>query len=122
MDLSFLLNKVNFMDCLEGHKFIPDKSIDLIYSDLPYEQTKNQWDQLIDLDELWDDYHRIIKPRGAIVLHCQGAFTAMLMNTAKVKWRYNLIWKKGGRVTGHLNANRQPMRNHEDIAIFYIEK
>ena len=114
-----LLNNVHFMDCLDGHKLIPNSSVDLIYSDLPYNQTKNHWDELINLEKLWNDYKRIIKPNGAIVLHCQGAFTAMLMVSTSVKWRYNLIWKKGERVSGHLNAKKMPMRNHEDVAVFY---
>ena len=115
-------NKVIFYDCLEGHKIIPDESIDLIYSDLPYNQTKNAWDELIDLKAIWADYKRMIKPNGAIVLHCQGAFTSMLMTHCSVKWRYNLIWKKANRVTGHLNANKMPMRNHEDLAVFYKKR
>lgn len=119
MNFPKLINNIHFIDCLVGHKYIPDESIDLIYSDLPYNQTKNHWDELIDLNQLWIDYKRIIKPRGVIVLHCQGAFTAMLMTKTSVRWRYNLIWKKGERVSDFLNANRRPLRNHEDIAVFY---
>ena len=115
----YLLNNIHFINCLEGHKKIPNGSIDLIYSDLPYNQTKNTWVELINLNQLWEDYKRMIKPNGAIVLHCQGAFTSMLMTSSTVKWRYNLIWKKGDRTSGHLNSNRMPMRNHEDIAVFY---
>lgn len=119
MEFETLLNNIHLMDCLDGHKFIPDNSVDLIYSDLPYNQTKNIWDELVPLDQLWADYKRIIKPNGAIVLHAQGAFTSMLMQSNKKMWRYNLVWKKGERISGHLNAKRMPLRNHEDVAVFY---
>jgi len=106
-------------NCLEGHKRIENKSISLIYTDLPFNQTKNKWDSLIDIDLLWKDYKRIIKDNGAIVLNGQGMFTAMMMISNKNMWRYNLIWKKGERTTGFLNAKRMPLRNHEDIMVFY---
>jgi len=114
-----LFNNIHLMKWEDGHQLIPDNSIDLVYSDLPYNQTRNVWDKLVDLDLLWADYKRIMKPNAAIVLHCQGGFTSMLMQSNKKMWRYNLIWKKGNRITGHLNANIQPLRNHEDIAVFY---
>jgi site-specific DNA-methyltransferase (adenine-specific) len=114
-----MINKLQNIDCFEGHKMIDDKSIDLIYTDLPYSQTKNKWDSAIDLDLLWSDYKRIIKPNGIIVLHAQGMFSAKLMLSNEKWWRYNLIWKKGERTSGFLNAKKQPLRNHEDILIFY---
>jgi len=122
MKFEELFNKIHLMKYEDGHQLIPDNSIDLIYSDLPYNQTKNVWDVLIDLDLLWSDYIRIMKPNAAIILHCQGAFTSMLMQSNKKMWRYNLIWKKGNRITGHLNSKVQPLRNHEDIAVFYKKK
>lgn len=119
MEFNDLLGDIHLMTWEEGHLYIPDNSIDLIYSDLPYNQTKNNWDQPIDLEKLWKDYKRIMKPNAAIILHCQGAFTSMLMQSNIKMWKYNLIWKKGNRISGHLNANIMPLRNHEDIAIFY---
>lgn len=113
------INKLHNIDCFDGHKIIEDKSIDLIYTDLPYNNTKNSWDSAIDLDLIWSDYKRIIKPRGIIVLHAQGMFSAKLMLSNEKWWRYNIVWKKGDRVSGFLNANRQPLRNHEDILVFY---
>lgn len=71
------------------------------------------------MEPLWNEYNRIIKPNGAIVLFGQGMFTAELMMANKKMWRYNLIYAKGNRVSGFLNANRQPLRNHEDILVFY---
>ena len=70
------LNKIYCGDCLEVMPPIVDKSIDMILCDLPYGQTKNEWDSIIDLNVLWKNYLRIIKDNGAIVLFGQGMFTA----------------------------------------------
>lgn len=106
-------------DCLEVMKDIPDKSIDMILCDLPYGVTaKNKWDTIIPYNLLWEQYHRIIKDNGAIVLFGQDKFTAETMLSNKKYHRYNLIWKKV-LPSGFLNANRMPLREHEDIMIFY---
>ena len=117
------LDKIYNEDCLEGMKRIDDKSIDAIITDLPYEVLHRdnphaQWDRMIPLGPLWQQYERIIKDNGAIVLFGQGMFTAQLMMSNPKLWRYNLVWDKC-RVTSFLNANRMPMRCHEDIAVFY---
>ena len=111
-------------DCLELMKEIPEKSIDMILCDLPYgvlnKNNKNaQWDNILPFDKLWKQYERIIKENGTIVLFGSGMFTAELMISNKKIWRYNLIWKKGQRISGFLNAKLQPLRNHEDIMIFF---
>ena len=110
-------------DCLELMPQIADKSVDMVLCDLPYGVLNKsnpgaQWDSVIPLDKLWEQYNRIIKDNGAIVLFAQGMFTAQLMMSNPKLWRYNLIWSKG-RVTGFLNANRMPLRCHEDICVFY---
>ena len=110
-------------DCLEWMKKIGDESIDAIICDLPYEVLNKgnphaQWDKMIPFEPLWEQYNRIIKKNGAIVLFAQGMFTAQLMMSNPKMWRYNLIWDKV-RVTGFLNANRMPLRVHEDICVFY---
>ncbi len=105
-------------DCLELMKDIPNGSIDMILCDLPYGVTKNKWDSVIDLKMLWDEYERIIKTNGAMVLFGQDKFSARLMLSNEKLHRYNLIWQKT-TPTGHLNANRMPLRNHEDILVFY---
>lgn len=110
-------------DCLVEMHRIHDKSVDMVLCDLPYEVLhKNnpyaQWDRKLPFDKLWEQYERVIKDNGAIVLFAQGMFTAELMTSNKKLWRYNLIWDKC-RVTGFLNANRMPMRCHEDICVFY---
>ena len=118
------LNKIYNEDCLEGMKRIPDGSVDCIVCDLPYgvlngESEGGSWDTIIPFEPLWDEYRRVCKPTAAIVLFAQGMFTADLMHSNPKMWRYNLIWKKGDRASGFLNANRMPLRNHEDIVIFY---
>lgn len=104
-------------DCLKVMKTFPDKSIDLIICDLPYGQTKNNWDKKIDLDLLWEEYNRIIKDNGPIILFGQGIFSAELIMSNKKNYRYSLIWEKNN-VTGFLNAKKMPLRSHEDILIF----
>lgn len=111
-------------DCLELMNDIPTGSVDMILTDLPYgvlnkNNKGSRWDSAIPFDELWEQYNRVIKDNGAIVLFGSGMFTANLMKSNEKMWRYNLIWKKGERTSGFLNAHRQPMRNHEDIIIFY---
>lgn len=106
-------------DCLELMTNIPDKSVDCIITDLPYGQTqRNKWDSIIPFDPLWEQYKRIIKDNGAIILFGNGMFTAELMMSNKPMWKYNIIWEKT-QPTGFLNAKKMPLRNHEDICIFY---
>lgn len=106
-------------NCLNELPALPDGSVGLVLCDLPYGVTRNKWDSVIPLDKLWEQWHRIARPDAAVILFGQGMFTARLMMSNPSEWRYNLIWKKGGRVSGFLNANKMPMRNHEDIAVFY---
>ena len=103
------LNTIYNEDCLVGMSRIPDGSVDLILSDLPYGVTKNKWDSVIPLDELWEHYKRVIKENGAIVLFGQGLFTARLMLSNEKWYRYNLIWEKD-RPSGFLNAKRMPLK------------
>ncbi len=113
--------KVYNGDCFELMEDIPDKSVDMILCDLPYHMTRNDWDYEMPLFELWGKYDRIIKDNGAVLLFAGGIFTFRLIESSfefDVDWRYNLIWKKT-TPTGFLNANRQPLRIHEDICVFY---
>lgn len=112
------LNKIYNEDCLEGMKRIDDGYIDCIICDLPYGCTKNTWDAIINPDDLWRQYERIIKDNGAIILFGQGMFTAKMMMSNQRLWRYNLIWQKT-EPGGFLNAKKMPMRSHEDIMVFY---
>lgn len=113
------INKIYNKDCLEGMKEIDDKSVDAIITDLPYGQTsRNKWDSVIPFKPLWEQYERIIKDNGAIILFANGMFTADLMQSNRKLWKYNLIWEKT-QPTGFLNAKKMPLRSHEDICIFY---
>ena len=110
-------------DCLEGMKRIPDGSVDAVICDLPYgvlneASEGGSWDVIIPFDLLWEQYRRVCKPNAAIILFAQGMFTADLMTSNRKWWRYNLIWDKC-RTNGFLNANRMPLRQHEDIVVFY---
>lgn len=106
-------------DCLELMSKISDGSVDMILCDLPYGVTaNNKWDIVIPFDGLWQQYKRIIKDNGAIVLFGNGMFTADLMTSNRGMWRYNLIWEKT-QPTGFLNAKKMPLRSHEDICVFY---
>lgn len=99
-------------------KLIDAKSIDMILCDLPYGTTRNRWDVIIPFNKLWEQYNRIIKDKGCIALFCDGMFMADLMTSNRKMWRYNLVWDKV-LTSGFLNANRMPLRQHEEIAIFY---
>lgn len=106
-------------NCLKVMQKIPDKSIDMILCDLPYGVTaKNKWDAIIPFKSLWEQYERIIKENGAIILFGQDKFTAECMLSNKKMHRYNLIWREV-LPSGFLNANKMPLREHEDIMVFY---
>ncbi len=105
-------------DCLEVMRGFDDASVDMILCDLPYGTTQNKWDSVIPLDKLWDHYQRIIKPNGVIALTSQGIFTARLILSKENWFRYKFVWVKS-KPTNFLNARRQPLRQHEDICVFY---
>ncbi|MEB5480718.1 site-specific DNA-methyltransferase [Shouchella clausii] len=116
---SLELNRIYQMDCLEGMKLIPDKSIDMVLCDLPYGITsQNRWDEIIPFDPLWNQYRRIIKDNGAIVLTAVKPFSAMLITSNPKMFRYDIIWRKN-KSTGFLNAKKMPLRSHEEILVFY---
>ena len=105
-------------DCLEIMKRFPDNSVDMVLCDLPYGTTQNKWDSVIDLDLLWKEYGRIVKPNGAIVLTSQGIFTAKLILSNERDFKYKIVWEKS-KPTNFLNAKKQPLRKYEDICVFY---
>lgn len=112
------VNQLFEEDCLECMKRIPNQSIDMILCDLPYGMTQNQWDCFIPLDLLWEQYERIIKPNGAIVLTSQGLFTARLIMSQQKLFKYKWVWEKS-KPTNFLNAKKQPLRKHEEVCVFY---
>ncbi len=105
-------------DCLELMKDIPDKSVDLILCDLPYGLTRNKWDSVIPLENLWDAYLRIVKPNAPILLFSQTPFTQKLGSSCLKYLRYEWIWDKS-TPTGFLNSKKMPMKRHENILVFY---
>ena len=111
------LNKVYCMDCIEGMKLIPDKSIDMILCDLPYGTTACKWDVVIPFNDLWKQYERIIKDRGAIVLTAVQPFSsALVMSNPKLykhKWEWDKVKPSGFQV-----AKYRPMQRVEDVLVF----
>jgi len=105
-------------DCLEVMKTIESDSINLILCDLPYGTTKCKWDCIINIEELWKEYKRIlIKPTGVVVLFGQQPFTSKLISANYEWFKYNFIWKKN-KTTQYLLANYRPMKCTEDICVF----
>ena len=115
------MNKVIQGDCLEVMKDIPDKSIDMILCDLPYGTTACKWDTIIPFEPLWEQYKRIIKKNGAIVLFGTQPFTSTLGVSNIDELRYSWTWRKS-RPSGHLNAKRMPLKDTEDILVFYAKQ
>ena len=105
-------------DCLDILPSIGDGSVDMILCDLPYGTTRNRWDSLIPLENLWPQYERILKPNGVAVLTSQGIFTSRLISSREPLFRYKIVWVKS-KATNFLNARRQPLRKHEDVCVFY---
>lgn len=108
-------------DCLDRMKEIPDGSVDMILCDLPYGTTACKWDSVIPFAPLWEQYKRVAKKNAAIVLTAAQPFTSALVMSNASMFRYDWCWRKP-RGTGHLNAKRQPMRDKEDVLVFYIQQ
>jgi DNA modification methylase len=105
-------------DCLEMLDYIHDNSVDMILADPPYGTTQCKWDSVIDLPLMWEQLKRVIKPNGAIVMTaCQPFTSALIMSNPKM-FKYDWVWQKP-KGTGHLNAKKQPMRDKEDVLVFY---
>ena len=112
------LNSIYNEDCLEGMKRIPDGSVDMILCDLPYGTTACKWDTIIPFDLLWEQYERIIKDSGAIVLTASQPFTTKLIGSNFNLFRYELIWEKT-LASNFFMANKQPLKKHKNICVFY---
>ncbi|AQQ71901.1 Modification methylase RsrI [Limihaloglobus sulfuriphilus] len=118
LERSQYLNNLFEGDCLDIMTYLPDNSVDMVLCDLPYGTTQNKWDSVIPLNKLWEQYHRIVKPDGAIILTSQGVFTAKLIISNEKFFKYKFVWEKS-KPTNFLNAKKQPLRKHEDICVFY---
>lgn len=110
-------NQIYLMDCLEGMKAIPDKSIDMILCDLPYGVSICEWDKRLPLDKLWQQYERIIKANGAIVLTAVQPFTSVLISSNYKLFKYCWVWQKSN-VGNVFNCKNAPQKDYEDIAVF----
>ena len=105
-------------DCLEIMKEIKDKSIDMILCDLPYGTTKCKWDIVLPFDDLWKQYNRIIKDNGAVVLFGTEPFSSHLRLSNLKNYKYDWIWKKT-KAQGFLNSKKMPLKDYENICVFY---
>ena len=112
------LNKIYHMDAFEGLKLIPDNSIDMVLTDPPYGTTENKWDMPIDLEALWKELKRITKDNAPILIFSQMPFSAQVVMSNPKMFRYEWIAEKDN-ATGFLNANRMPLKAHENILVFY---
>lgn len=105
-------------DCLEKMVEVPDHTVDMIFTDLPYGTTHNVWDKRISLEDLWEQYKRVLKSGGVVLLFSKQPFTTDLVNSNRKWFRYEWVWQKS-RPVGFLNANRMPLCFHENIVVFY---
>lgn len=106
-------------DCLTEMQNIPDGSVDMILCDLPYGTTACKWDSVIPFAPLWEQYERIIKDDGAIVLFGSEPFSSRLRLSNIKFYRYDWVWDKVNLYTGSLLANNRPLKRHENIMVFY---
>lgn len=105
-------------NCLDIMPTLPSKSVDMVLTDLPYGTTRNNWDKTIPLPKLWEQFERLIKDRGVIVLFAQTPFDKYLGASKLKLLKYEWIWVKR-QGSGHLNAKKMPLKRHENILVFY---
>ena len=111
------IDNIYNMDCLEGMKQIPDGSIDAVICDLPYGTTDNPWDSVIPMDKLWEQYNRIVKPKGAILLFGSEPFSTIVRMSNLKSYRYDWVWEKGFP-SNFMIANYQPLKTFENVMVF----
>ena len=114
---------INLMqgDCLELMKEIPDGSVDMVLTDLPYGTTACKWDSVIPLEPMWEQYNRVCKEDAAMVFTAQQPFTTMLAHSNIQNLRYEWIWEKP-QGTNPMNSKVMPLKNHENVLVFYRKK
>lgn len=111
-------NIIKNCDMRELLREIPDHSVDMVLTDPPYGITKNEWDKIFPIPEMWEHFNRILKPNGAAVIFCSGIFEACIVYANRENYKYRYVWDKHYK-RNFLNANRQPLRQTEDVAVFY---
>lgn len=112
-----MINLMN-ADCMEVLDSIPTDTVDLVIIDPPYGVTKCDWDVIIPLSELFTKLNRVLKDNGALLVFGVEPFSSYVRLEHKKYYRYDIVYEKS-RATGFLNANRQPLRAHEIISVFY---
>jgi site-specific DNA-methyltransferase (adenine-specific) len=105
-------------DCLAVLPTLPSQSVDLIFTDLPYGTLNCKWDVKLPLAQLWQQWKRLLRPRGAVLLFGQQPFSSELVFSNRRWFRYEWVWEKSNAV-GFLNANKMPLRAHESVMVFY---
>jgi len=115
--LEEMLDQIFLEDGLEGMKRIPDKAVDMVLCDLPYGTTDCEWDQIIPTDQLWEQYERIVKDIGAIVLTATQPFASVLVHSNTELFKYDWIWEKV-QAANFANAKIQPLKVHESVLVF----
>lgn len=105
-------------DCLERMSEIEDGSVDMVLTDPPFGMTACKWDSVIDLDKMWKQLKRVIKPNGSIILMASEPFSSVLITSNLSQFKYRWDWVKN-KSTGFLNAKKQPLRCIEDLVVFY---
>lgn len=113
----FSLGRFYNADCFDAMKEMPDNCVDMILCDLPYGTTGNKWDTVIPFEPLWVEYLRLCKPEAMIVLTAAQPFSSAVVMSNPAAFKHEWVWVKN-KVTGHLNAKRKPMRQHEDVLVF----
>lgn len=108
-------------DCLELMKDIPDNSVDMCLTDPPYGMTACKWDSVIPFEPMWEQLKRIVKDNGAIALFGSEPFSSALRMSNIKMFKYDWVWKKSNPSNIAL-ANKQPMKYHEIISIFYSKQ
>lgn len=106
-------------DCFSTFARLSAGCVDLVLVDPPYGTTQCRWDEVIPLDRMWSEVRRVIRPTGACLVMAVQPFTSILITSNLSEFRYVWVWNKINRITGHLNAKKQPLRITEDIVAFY---
>lgn len=111
-------NKIYNIDCLLGMKEIPDKTIDCILTDPPYQTTNCSWDCEVDLNALWLEWMRILKDNGVIIIFGSEPFSSKV-RLSNLKWyKYDLYWVKEKPVN-FFQLKRRYGKTTENIMVFY---
>ena len=108
-------------ECLAVMREMTEASVNLILTDLPYGVSQNKWDTVINLEQLWAAFDRLLKPGGAVVLTATQPFTSILVASNLKNFKYEWIWEKSIG-SGQLNISHQPLRKHESVLVFYKNK